>query len=92
MGLLAGRVFNPNAYLPNFRNRKVGVKARSLILNALGEKPLNTGGLKSETGLSEGSLRYHLKLLERYKLVRRIKSGRKASYQLTGLGQQPITF
>lgn len=92
VNLLAGKGFNPNAYLPNFRNQRVGVKARSLILNALGERNLNTGELKSETGLSDGSLRYHLKLLERYRLVRRVKYGGKASYELTGLGQQPITF
>jgi predicted transcriptional regulator len=81
---------NPNAYLPNFKNRKAGVKARSLILNALKTKPLNVGELKSQTGLSESSIRYHLKLLEKVRLVRRMGSKRKLSYELTGLGQQPI--
>ena len=81
---------NPNAYLPNFKNRKAGVKARTLILNALKAKPLNVGELKSQTSLSESSIRYHLGLLERARLVRRSGSKRKSSYELTGLGQQPI--
>ena len=81
---------NPNAYLPNFKNRKAGVKARTLILNALKAKPLNVGELKSETGLSEASIRYHLRLLEKVRLVRKTSSGRRASYELTGLGQQSI--
>jgi len=90
---LAGGSFNPNAYLPNFKNRRAGVRARSIILNMLGQgKTLIVVELKGGTGLSENSIRYHLKLLEKYRLVRRKGSGRKTCYELTGLGQQPITL
>ncbi len=88
---MARPTYNPNAYLPNFKNRRAGLKARSLILDTLGRHPSDMEGLRSETGLSTSCLRYHLRLLERCRLVRRVKSGRKVTYELTGLGQQPIT-
>ncbi|RLI34472.1 hypothetical protein DRO53_03445 [Candidatus Bathyarchaeota archaeon] len=87
---MARAAFNPNAYLPNFKNRRAGLKARTLILDALGKHPSDIETLRSETGLSTSSLRYHLRLLESRRLVRKIRSGRRVTYELTGLGQQPI--
>jgi DNA-binding transcriptional ArsR family regulator len=83
---------HPNAYIPYMRNRKAGLIARTLILRALDKERVSINTLLSETKLSQSSLRYHLKLLEEHKLIKRVDiSGRRGKLiESTGLGQQPI--
>ncbi|WP_309492329.1 winged helix-turn-helix domain-containing protein [Candidatus Hecatella orcuttiae] len=83
--------FHPNAYLPRWRNKKAGVRARTLILYALDRRQLPLRDLRSETQLTSSALNYHLKLLEEHRLVRRVPAGRgKTVWTATGLGQQSI--
>lgn len=83
---------HPNAYIPFMRNRKAGLKARTVILKALRKGTTPTNILLSETKLSRSSLRYHLKLLEEHKFIRMMEvSGKRGKLiESTGLGQQPI--
>lgn len=88
---MAEENFHPNAYIPSIRNRKAGLKARSLILNSIAKTPLKPRELRSKTGLSLSSLHYHLKLLEKHRLVRKRKIGKKRFIvEETGLGQKQI--
>lgn len=82
--------FHPNAYIPGWRNRKAGLKARTLILHALNRRRLFLRDLRSETRLTSSALCYHLRLLEKHRLVRRVLVGKKTVWISTGLGQQSI--
>jgi DNA-binding MarR family transcriptional regulator len=88
---LSRETFHPNAYIPSIKNKKAGLKARSLILNSLIETPLKPKDLCLKTGLSSSTLHYHLKLLEKHNLIRRRKiSKRRFMIERTGLGQKQI--
>jgi len=73
------------------RNKKTGLKTRSLILNVLTEKPLTLRDLRHKTGLKPSVLGYHLKLLEKHNLIRKKNlSKRKVMVEETGSGQKMI--
>jgi len=81
--------YHPNAYLTDFRNVKVGLRARTLILNFLEKSSADAKTVAKETGLPYNVVLHHLKLLEARGIVKR-GSKRPSVWVLTGLGQKRL--
>ena len=81
--------YHPNAYLTDFRNVKVGLRARTLILNFLEKSSTDAKTVAKETGLPYNVVLHHLKLLEARGIVKR-GSKRPSVWVLTGLGQKRL--
>jgi len=81
--------YHPNAYLAEFRNVKLGLKARTAILNLLERGSADVKVIARDTGLPYGVIMHHLKLLEANGIVQR-KGGRPYIWGLTGLGQKRL--
>lgn len=84
-------VFHPNAYIPLMRNKKSGLKARTEILNNISRTPISLKDLRKKTKLSPASITYHLKILEKHRLIQKSKLSRsEVSVKSTELGQKII--
>ncbi len=81
--------YHPNAYLIHIRNVKLGLKARTQILNTLEERSLDARTITKETGMHYGVVMHHLKLLEVEEIVER-KGSKPCVWVLTGLGQKRL--
>ncbi|MEM3783466.1 MAG: winged helix-turn-helix domain-containing protein [Candidatus Bathyarchaeia archaeon] len=81
--------YHPNAYLTDFRNVKLGLKARTIILDFLERSSADAKLISKETSLPYNVVLHHLKLLESRGIVQR-KSGRPSIWGLTGLGQKRL--
>jgi DNA-binding transcriptional ArsR family regulator len=81
--------WHPNAYLSEINNIKLGLRARTRILNVLEEHSLNAGTIASGAGMHYGVVLHHLKLLEAEGIVEK-KGGRPHSWILTGVGQKRL--
>jgi predicted ArsR family transcriptional regulator len=81
--------YHPNAYLTDFRNVKLGLRARTLILNFLEKSSADAKTVAKETGLPYNVVMHHLKLLESKGIAVR-KSKRPSVWTLTGLGQKRL--
>jgi predicted transcriptional regulator len=81
--------YHPNAYLAEFRNVKLGLKARTAILNLLERGSADVKVIARDTGLPYWVVMHHLKLLEAKGIVQR-KGGRPYIWGLTGLGQKRL--
>ncbi|MEM3770191.1 MAG: winged helix-turn-helix domain-containing protein [Candidatus Bathyarchaeia archaeon] len=81
--------YHPNAYLTDFRNVKLGLKARTLILNFLEKSSSNAKTVAKETGLPYNVVLHHLKLLESKGIAKR-ESKRPSVWALTGFGQKRL--
>ncbi|MCL6578259.1 MAG: winged helix-turn-helix domain-containing protein [Candidatus Bathyarchaeota archaeon] len=81
--------YHPNAYLARIRNVKLGLKARTRILNTLEGHPLDTRTIMKEAGMHYGVVMHHLKLLEAEGIVER-KGNKPRVWGLTGLGQKRL--
>lgn len=83
-------MYHPNAYLPNIKEVKPGLKSRSKILNLLENLPQTTRKIAEGTELTYGNTLYHLRLMERFDVVERDKSNRTHIWYQTGSGQQVL--
>ncbi|MGB9683393.1 MAG: winged helix-turn-helix domain-containing protein [Candidatus Bathyarchaeales archaeon] len=81
--------YHPNAYLADFRNVKLGLKARTIILDFLEKSSAEAKLVSKGTGLPYNVVLHHLKLLEAKGIVQR-KGGRPSIWALTGLGQKRL--
>jgi predicted ArsR family transcriptional regulator len=81
--------YHPNAYLRDFRNVKMGLKTRTVILEFLEKASANTKEIADKTGLQYSVVLHHLRLLEAKGIVQR-RSGRPSTWMLTGLGQKRL--
>jgi predicted transcriptional regulator len=81
--------YHPNAYLADFRNVKLGLRARTLILNFLEKSSADAKTVAKGTGLPYNVVMHHLKLLESKGIAVR-KSKRPSVWSLTGLGQKRL--
>ncbi len=81
--------YHPNAYLTDFKNVKLGLKARTLILNFLEKTSTDAKTIAKETGLPYNVVMHHLKLLETKGIAKR-ESKRPSVWALTGLGQKRL--
>ena len=84
-------VYHPNAYLVDFRNVKPGLRARTIVLNALERISADAKTIAKQTGLHYGVVMHHLKLLEARGLAQR-KGSRPSVWTLTGLGQKRLEW
>jgi len=84
-------VYHPNAYLVDYRNVKPGLRARTVVLNALESVSADAKTIAKQTGLHYGVVMHHLKLLEARGLVQR-KGRRPSVWMLTGLGQKRLEW
>jgi DNA-binding HxlR family transcriptional regulator len=82
-------VYHPNAYLQRIKNVKSGLKARTMILNALDKGPSEAAALTKETGRSYRVVMHHLRLLEIEGIINR-KGKSRYSWSLTGMGQKRL--
>ena len=82
--------YNPNAYLTHRRNVRLGLVARTRVLDVVENKESTIKEIRQATGLKFGVVLYHLKLLEEERVVQR-KGGKKPySWMLTGVGQKRL--
>lgn len=82
-------LYHPNAYLENIRNIKLGLRARTKVLNFLEGRSLDAKTVAKETGLFYGVVMHHLRLLEAEGIVVR-KGSRPYVWALTGAGQKRL--
>lgn len=82
-------VYHPNAYLTGIRNVKLGLKARTKILETLETDSFTARNIAKETSLHYSVVLYHLKLLEKEGIVQR-KGNRPYMWSVTGLGQKRL--
>lgn len=88
--MMPKEVYHPNAYLPSFRNVKLGLKARSKILGFLDKlETADVNAISKNTGLPPHVILYHLKLLEAKGIVSR-KRTRPSVWGVTGFGQKRL--
>jgi len=81
--------YHPNAYLANVRNVRLGLRARTKILNTLEKGSSDARTIADEAAMHYGVVMHHLKLLGSEGIVRR--GGRKPSvWTLTGAGQKRL--
>lgn len=81
--------YHPNAYLSHKKNVKLGLKARTKVLNVLERTIGNAKTLAKEGGLAYGVAMYHLKLLEKEGIVSR-KDHKPFEWVMTGKGQKRL--
>jgi len=81
--------YHPNAYLTNLRNVRLGLRARTNILNALETGASNAKKIVDKTGMHYGVVMHHLKLLRSEDIVRR-ERGKPSVWGLTGVGQKRL--
>jgi predicted ArsR family transcriptional regulator len=87
---MAKETCHPNAHLSCVRNVRLGLRARTLILNALEKRSLDAKTIAGETNMHYGVVLHHLKLLEVEEIVER-KKGRPHTWLLTGVGQKRLS-
>jgi predicted ArsR family transcriptional regulator len=82
--------YHPNAYLENIRNTKLGLKARTRILDFLDKVSGDAKTVAKEVEMHYGAVMHHLKLLEAEDIVQRTGS-KPYVWALTGRGQKRLT-
>ena len=80
---------NPKAFLTLKRNVQPGLSARTQIISVLEKRACNAKKISKETGLSYGTVLYHLHLLEAENILSR-RGRRSYIWELTGAGQQRL--
>jgi predicted transcriptional regulator len=81
--------YHPNAFLSNIRNIKLGLLARTRILNILDKDSANARTIARETEMFYGAIMHHLRLLEAEGIVQR-KGSKPYAWLLTGSGQKRL--
>jgi DNA-binding transcriptional ArsR family regulator len=82
-------IYHPNAYLSSIRNVKLGLRARTQILNVLDKHSSDAKNIGKEARMSYGVVMHHLRLLEAEVTVER-RGSRPYVWALTGLGQKRL--
>ena len=81
--------YHPNAYLSAIKNIRLGLRARTKILNILERLSVNAKTIAKETGMPYGVVMHHLRLLEAEGIVER-RGSKPHVWVLTGLGQKRL--
>jgi predicted transcriptional regulator len=80
---------HPNAYLSNIKNNRLGLRARTSILNLLDKVSVDAKSISKEAGMHYEVVMHHLRLLEAEAIVRR-KPGKPHIWAVTGRGQKRL--
>jgi len=83
--------YDPDAYLVRKRNVRLGLAARTKVLESMRKQASSTKEIGQASGLKYSVILYHLKLLEETKVVQRKGAKRPYSWSLTGSGQKRLT-
>ncbi|MEM3507394.1 MAG: winged helix-turn-helix domain-containing protein [Candidatus Bathyarchaeia archaeon] len=83
---------HPKAYLIYKRNVKTGLHARSKIIQALESGSKTIKEICEKTGISYSKVIYHLKLLLKEKIIKKVDKTRPYLLVLTEFGQQKLAF
>lgn len=81
--------YHPNAYLASIRNVKLGLRARTQILNVLEKYSDDAKTIGKEARMPYRVVIHHLRLLETEGTVER-KGSRPYVWMLTGFGQKRL--
>jgi len=81
--------YHPNAYLSNIKNVKLGLQARTRILNVLDRHSIDAKTISQEAAMHYGVVMHHLRLLEAEGIVER-KQSKPCVWVVTGLGQKRL--
>jgi len=82
--------YNPNAFLAQKRNVRLGLVARTKILQVIEKQAFSIKDIRQECGLRYAVVLYHLRLLEEEKIVQRGGGKRPYFWGLTGTGQKRL--
>jgi predicted transcriptional regulator len=82
--------YHPNAYLSRKRNVRLGLVARTKILQIIENGELAIKDIEQQTALKYAVILYHLRLLEQEKIVTRKGGKRPYLWALTGAGQKRL--
>lgn len=82
--------FHPKAFLSQKRNVKLGLVARTRIIQALEKTSSNVRNIGNTAGLNYKVVLHHLRLLEAERVVTR-RGNRPFTWELTGAGQQRLS-
>lgn len=83
-------VYHPKAFLSRKRNVRLGLVARTRILQVLEKQESNIKSIVSLSGLHYNVVVHHLHLLETERVVVRKGNKRPFVWELTGVGQQRL--
>jgi hypothetical protein len=83
--------YDPNAYLIRKRNVRLGLIARTKILESVKKQASSIKDIGLQSGLKYPVVLYHLRLLEEEKVIHRGGQKRPYTWSLTGLGQKRLT-
>ncbi len=81
--------YHPNAYLSKIKNVRLGLRARTYVLNILEKHSGDAKTIAQEAGTPYGVVIHHLRLLEAEGTVER-KGSRPYVWVLTGFGQKRL--
>ena len=87
---MVDRKYHPNACLSRIKNVKLGLMARTHILNTLDvHGGLSAASIGKESGLHYSVVLHHLRLLEKENIVKS-KSSKPILWEATGSGQKRL--
>lgn len=75
--------------MASIKNMKLGLRARTRILDVLEKLSVDAKSIAEDAGMSYGVVMHHLKLLEAEGIVNR-KGSKPYVWTLTGLGQKRL--
>lgn len=82
--------YDPNAYLVRKRNVRLGLVARTKILESVKKQASSIKDIGQASGLKYAVVLYHLKLLAEEKVIQRKGEKRPYLWSLTGFGQRSL--
>jgi len=83
-------VFHPRAFLSRKRNVRLGLNARTRILQVLEKQESSVRSIVNLSGLNYNVVFHHMHLLEAERVVVRKSDKRPFTWELTGVGQQRL--
>jgi hypothetical protein len=86
---MSREAYHPNAYLSNIRNNRLGLQARTRILNVLERISVDGKTVAKETGMHYGVVMHHLRLLRAEAIVEG-RQNKPHTWALTGMGQKRL--
>jgi predicted transcriptional regulator len=72
------------------RNVSRGLESRTKILDLMEKGKTHIRDISEKTGLSTSCVGYHLKLLQKQRVVTMVQSGRAGRWTLTKYGQEKL--
>jgi predicted transcriptional regulator len=82
--------YNPKAYLTQRRNVRLGLVARTMILQVIEKQISSIKDIGQACSLKYAVILYHLKLLEEERIVQRQGGKKPFFWELTGAGQKRL--